>query len=96
MVSKNVNFGPTNPGLLYRGPERVFRDTWICRIYLKGYGILLKKTEWNFRDIGKQRFLDFWDTWSKCYMILGILFQIFSGVPDIGASVLYESYDSEA
>ena len=42
-----------------------------------------ENTEWNFRDTWIQSFLDFGDTCSKCYMILGILFQIFSGIQDI-------------
>ena len=40
--------------------------------------------EWDFRDIGLQRFLDFVDICLKCYMILGISFQIFLGIRDIG------------
>ena len=34
--------------------------------------------------LGIQRLMFFGGTCSKCYMILGILFRIFSGVRDIG------------
>ena len=40
--------------------------------------------EWNFRVIGIQRFLDFGDTFSNCYIILGILFKISAGIQAIG------------
>ena len=43
----------------------------------------LENFEWNFRAIGIERFPDFGDTCSKCYIILGILLQIFSGIRDI-------------
>ena len=52
----------------------------------KGIRDTFENFEWNFRDIGIQRLMDFGDTCSKCYMILGILFQIFSGIWDIGDS----------
>ena len=47
---------------------------------------IFENFEWNFRDIGIQRFLDLGDICSKCYMILDIFFQIFSGIRDIGDS----------
>ena len=48
----------------------------------KGERDTFENFEWNFRDIGIQRFLNFGDTCSKCYMILGILFNIISGIRD--------------
>ena len=41
-----------------------------------------ENSEWNFRDIGIQSFLDLGIF--VCYMSLGILFQIFPGIRDIG------------
>ena len=58
------------------GPGRIFKGTGIKCIYLKGYGLLLKKLN---GILGIQRFLDFEDTCWKCYMILEILFKIISG-----------------
>ena len=46
----------------------------------KGIWDTFENFEWNVRHTGIQRFLDFWDTFSKCYMILGILFKIISGI----------------
>ena len=40
----------------------------------KGVWDTFENFEWNFRDIGIQRFLDLGDICSKCYMILGIFF----------------------
>ena len=56
-------------------------------IYLNGYVILLKTLNGIFRDIGIHRFIDFGDICSKYYMILGILFQIISGIRGIGDSL---------
>ena len=66
------------------GPGRIFKGTGIECIYLKGYGLLLKKLN---GILGIQRFLDFEDTCWKCYMILGILFKIISGSHNWGILV---------
>ena len=50
----------------------------------KGIRNTFEHFEWNVWDIGIQRFLDFGDTCAKCYVILGIHFQIFSRICDIG------------
>ena len=64
-----VKHSTTEPlcSLQYRGPGRVFRDTGILAINLKGYRIFLKifkgkQDAWiNFRDMGIQCFLNFGD-----------------------------------
>ena len=53
---------------------RVFRD--MVHLF-KGTQNTFENFEWSSRDIGIQRFLDFGDTCSKCYMILGILSKYF-------------------
>ena len=50
----------------------------------KGIWDTFENFEWNFRNIRIQRFLGFSDTCSKCCMVLGILFQIFSGILGTG------------
>ena len=43
----------------------------------KGIWDSFGKTEWNFRNIGIQSFLDSEDACSKCYMILGTFSKYF-------------------
>ena len=50
----------------------------------KGIRDIFENFECNFRGFGVQTFQDLGDTCSKCYMILGILFKIISGIRDTG------------
>ena len=50
----------------------------------KGIQDTFENFEWDFRDTGIQKFLDFRDICSKCYFILGILLKIISGIRDTG------------
>ena len=65
----------------------------------KGIRDTFENFEWNFRDVGLQRLIDFGDTCSKCYTVLGILFQIFSGImgtpppPSRASLVLQEGFN---
>ena len=70
--------------LQQRGHGRIFRDIGIRLHLFKGIWDTFENTEWKFRDIRIQRFLGVGHTCLKYYMILGILFQILSGIRDIG------------